>query len=107
MKLNRKAKHLRMEAISSAKRQKGYECYYCGGIFSRSGIEFDHVVPRSSGGGYDNGNIVVACKRCNSSKNNLSVQRFVERASYRYKKLIALARYNQRIVKRDAARRQG
>lgn len=42
------------------------ECAYCGKKLDNP--TQDHVVPLSAGGGYTAGNIVPACKSCNSSK---------------------------------------
>ncbi len=35
---------------------------------SFQGLEIDHVVPESKGGGGDAGNLVLACRRCNRRK---------------------------------------
>jgi 5-methylcytosine-specific restriction endonuclease McrA len=44
----------------------GHQCQYCG-----SGAEnIDHVVPRSRGGLHVWENVVAACRRCNSRKEN-------------------------------------
>jgi hypothetical protein len=42
-------------------------CCYCG---NTKNLEQDHFIPLSTGGGYTIDNIVVACRSCNSSKNN-------------------------------------
>lgn len=39
-------------------------CQYCG----KTAEDVDHVVPRSRGGGHTWENVVAACRRCNSSK---------------------------------------
>lgn len=44
-----------------------YSCCYCG---SEKTLEQDHLIALSKGGGYTRGNIVPACKSCNSSKGN-------------------------------------
>lgn len=41
-------------------------CFYCG---STSQISIDHVIPISRGGRHSIGNLVSACKSCNSRKN--------------------------------------
>jgi len=41
-------------------------CFYCG----NPGGEVDHVIPLSRGGAHSIGNLVPACRSCNSSKNN-------------------------------------
>ncbi len=44
----------------------GWTCQYCGG----SAENVDHVVPRSRGGEHVWENVVAACRRCNSRKEN-------------------------------------
>jgi 5-methylcytosine-specific restriction endonuclease McrA len=41
-------------------------CAYCG----KSGTTIDHVIPISKGGRDEIGNVLPACRRCNSSKGN-------------------------------------
>lgn len=41
-------------------------CFYCG---STEDIQIDHVVPIARGGTHSIGNLISACKNCNSSKN--------------------------------------
>ncbi len=65
-----KARHLRQSAWWMRKIQKG-ECYYCHRIVGRNGLTMDHVVPLSRGGKSRKGNIVPACKQCNSKKKYL------------------------------------
>ena len=44
----------------------GHRCAYCG---SRSGrLSMDHVIPLSRGGRHTIGNLLPACRSCNSSK---------------------------------------
>jgi len=44
----------------------GHRCQYCG----RTAENLDHVVPRSRGGEHAWENVVAACRRCNSRKEN-------------------------------------
>jgi len=48
-------------------------CFYCG----LSGGEVDHVIPLSRGGTHSIGNLVGACRSCNSSKNNNLIMEWV------------------------------
>lgn len=48
-----------------------WECQYCGDRFKTHELTFDHVVPRSRGGGTTWQNIVAACQCCNLLKGNL------------------------------------
>lgn len=47
-----------------------WECQYCGGEFKTHQLTFDHVIPRSKGGGTNWENIVAACRDCNGFKAN-------------------------------------
>jgi 5-methylcytosine-specific restriction endonuclease McrA len=42
----------------------GHRCQYCG----KAAENIDHVVPRSRGGQHEWENVVAACRRCNSRK---------------------------------------
>jgi 5-methylcytosine-specific restriction endonuclease McrA len=44
----------------------GWVCQYCG----LAAENVDHVIPRSRGGEHSWDNVVAACKRCNSKKEN-------------------------------------
>lgn len=46
-------------------------CHYCGGEFPPSELTMDHLVPIIRGGKSSQGNVVVACKECNSRKGYL------------------------------------
>lgn len=46
----------------------GYKCQYCGKNAPTKDLTFDHVVPRSQGGGTNWLNIVSACYKCNLKK---------------------------------------
>lgn len=47
-----------------------FRCQYCGDHFDSRDLTFDHVVPRSKGGGTGFTNIVSACATCNGAKGN-------------------------------------
>lgn len=47
-----------------------WRCQYCGDKFKTHALTFDHVIPRSKGGGTSWENIVAACKCCNTTKAN-------------------------------------
>lgn len=44
------------------------KCQYCGRRVTRAEATYDHVVPRSQGGGTNWENIVIACVPCNQNK---------------------------------------
>ena len=47
-------------------------CYYCRKALTADEVTMDHVVPLSSGGRSTPGNIVPACKDCNTRKRDMS-----------------------------------
>lgn len=49
-----------------------YTCQYCGAQPPVSELTLDHIVPRSRGGVSSWENLVVACRRCNLRKENLT-----------------------------------
>lgn len=46
-------------------------CHYCGERFDPADLSMDHVVPIIRGGKSTRGNVVPACKGCNSKKKHL------------------------------------
>jgi 5-methylcytosine-specific restriction endonuclease McrA len=46
----------------------GYECQYCGVRPGVRGLNVDHVLPRSRGGGDTWDNLVISCHACNLKK---------------------------------------
>lgn len=66
--------------ISNAIRLKvyerdGYKCVYCG---KKKELSLDHVTAESKGGATSAGNLVTACKPCNSKKRTKSLVDFWE-----------------------------
>lgn len=62
-----KARELRQSQWWKRKRSKGV-CHYCGKTFTPSELTMDHLVPLARGGRSTKGNLVPACKDCNSAK---------------------------------------
>jgi 5-methylcytosine-specific restriction endonuclease McrA len=60
-------------------------CVYCGATLETGAIlTLDHVVPHSQGGLNSPINLVTACKACNSSRKDRTVEEFAEAvAAYR------------------------
>jgi len=50
------------------RRRGGGTCHYCGGRFAPASLTMDHVVPLVRGGRSTKGNVVPACKDCNTAK---------------------------------------
>ena len=46
-------------------------CYYCQKKTERKLLTMDHIVPVSRGGQSTRGNVVTACKACNTQKKDL------------------------------------
>lgn len=53
----------------------GFKCVYCG---ARKNLSLDHVTAEASGGSSDEGNLVTACRSCNSQKHTKSLADFWE-----------------------------
>jgi len=43
-------------------------CHYCGKKFPAKELTMDHLIPLARGGTSSKGNIVAACKECNTKK---------------------------------------
>lgn len=54
-----------------------YRCVYCGGIFPPEELTLDHVQPRVRGGDRSGGNLVTACRGCNTLKGHQSLAEFL------------------------------
>lgn len=46
----------------------GHRCVYCGEILPAEQLTLDHVQPRMRGGDQSEGNLVAACRACNTEK---------------------------------------
>ena len=65
-----RARELRSSQWWKRKRSSGV-CYYCGNKFKADELTMDHLVPIARGGRSVAGNVVPACKDCNSKKKYL------------------------------------
>lgn len=65
-----KARDLRQSQWWKRKCAKGV-CHYCGEAVKPKELTMDHVVPVSRGGKSSKGNLVPACKECNTKKKQL------------------------------------
>ena len=66
-----RARELRKSAWWQRKTASG-TCAYCGQTFAPRELTMDHVVPVARGGRSTRGNLVPACKQCNSDKKLLT-----------------------------------
>ena len=55
-------------------RRDGYQCQYCGRKMSRIEGTIDHVHPTSRGGKHMWSNVVAACRKCNNTKDNKTLE---------------------------------
>lgn len=55
----------------------GYRCVYCGLVFDASALSVDHVQPLVRGGDGSGGNVVTACKGCNTLKGSTPLARYL------------------------------
>jgi len=62
-----KARELRQSPWWKRKRALGL-CHYCGAKFPPDQLTMDHLVPLVRGGRSTKGNLVTACKDCNTKK---------------------------------------
>ena len=65
-----KARELRQSQWWKRKSSEG-TCYYCKGKFRPAELTMDHIVPIIRGGKSSKGNVVPACKECNSKKKHM------------------------------------
>jgi len=73
-----KARELRQSQWWKRRRNKGV-CHYCGNTFPPRELTMDHLVPLIRGGRSTKGNVVPACKDCNTNKKHqLAFERELE-----------------------------
>jgi 5-methylcytosine-specific restriction endonuclease McrA len=54
-----------------------FRCVYCGNRFASDELSVDHVEPRVRGGDQSSGNLVTACRACNTLKGHRRVSEFL------------------------------
>ncbi|MFI5229336.1 MAG: HNH endonuclease [Gemmatimonadales bacterium] len=54
-----------------------FRCCYCGNQFPADELTLDHVQPRVRGGDRSEGNLVTACKACNTLKGHQRLSAFL------------------------------
>lgn len=72
-----KARDLRATQWWKRQCSKGI-CHYCAETFPPQELTMDHVVPIARGGKSTRGNVVAACKACNSAKKQLLPMEWVD-----------------------------
>jgi hypothetical protein len=64
-----------------------FRCAYCGLVYPVEELTLDHVQPRMRGGDQSDGNLVTACRACNTRKGSVAAWAYladkpVERANF-------------------------
>lgn len=87
----------------------GYRCVYCGVVQDEEQLSVDHVQPRMRGGDGSAGNLVTACRACNTRKAGRSLPDFLSEEPDSRRNFFALAKYvwprHLRAVAEELARR--
>lgn len=87
----------------------GYRCVYCGLVHEPDALSVDHVQPRMRGGDGSPGNVVTACRGCNTKKAGRPLAQFLRDDPEARRNFFALARYvwprHVRAVAEELARR--
>src|SRR5690606_22559739 len=58
-------------------RRDRHQCVYCATAYPAEDLTLDHVQPRMRGGDDSEGNLVTACRRCNTLKGGLAAWSFL------------------------------
>lgn len=72
-----KARELRNSQWWKRRRSTGV-CHYCGRKFKPAELTMDHIVPIGRGGKSAKGNVVPACKECNTKKKYMLLMEWEE-----------------------------
>lgn len=71
----------------------GFRCVYCGGVFTADDLSVDHVQPRMRGGDGSGGNVVTACRGCNTAKGGRRLAWFLAENPAARRNFFRFARY--------------
>jgi hypothetical protein len=71
----------------------GYRCVYCGDVFEAGELSVDHVQPKMRGGDQSPGNVVTACRGCNTLKGARRLAHFLAATPAARRNFFLLARY--------------
>ena len=70
-----------------------HRCVYCGLVHELEALSVDHVQPRMRGGDGSPGNVVTACRGCNTRKAGHSLARFLAENPEARRNFFQFARY--------------
>lgn len=86
----------------------GYRCVYCGNVFAPDDLSVDHVQPKMRGGDASLGNVVTACRGCNTAKGGQRLSTFLAGNATARRNFFRFARYlwsrHKRAVAEELAR---
>ncbi len=71
----------------------GHRCVYCGDVFEPDDLSVDHVQPKMRGGDGSEGNVVTACRGCNTAKGGQRLSTFLAGNAAARRNFFQLARY--------------
>jgi hypothetical protein len=71
----------------------GYRCVYCGEVQDIDNLSVDHVQPKMRGGDGSPGNVVSACRGCNTRKAGRSLAAFLAEDAATRRNFFQHARY--------------
>lgn len=87
----------------------GFRCVYCGEVFDPDDLSVDHVQPQMRGGDGSWGNVVTACRACNTLKGARRLSQFLAETPSARRNFFEFALYvwprHLRAVAEELARR--
>jgi hypothetical protein len=87
----------------------GHRCVYCGNVFEPDDLSVDHVQPKMRGGDGSMGNVVTACRGCNTAKAGQRLSSYLAANATARRNFFQFARYvwsrHMRAVAEELARR--
>lgn len=70
-----------------------FRCVYCARVLPPEELSVDHVEPRMRGGDQSGGNLVTACRPCNTAKGSLPAWAFLAERPEERSNFLTLARH--------------
>jgi 5-methylcytosine-specific restriction endonuclease McrA len=79
-------KRLGVVTVRAIAARDGGLCAYCGRDAAESGahLHLDHLTPKASGGADVAANLVTACRRCNSARQNMTLAQWQAYAAVKF-----------------------
>jgi len=82
----------------------GHRCAYCGEVREPDDLSVDHVQPRMRGGDGSPGNVLTACKGCNTRKGSRPLAEFLAEEPTARRNFFRWARYVWRTTSQGGGR---